>query len=111
MCLKMTDSGGLGAGGMVKGYERVISLFLETKKTFLRCMHLARTHTSPTIHPFLCESGRWEQTNELTDWLDAGNVYGSSEEELEHVRDQRDEALLAVSRGNLLPTCSALRAR
>ena len=105
MCLKMTDSGGLGAGGKEK------PLFLETKNTFLRCMHLARTHTAPTIHPFLCESGRWEQTNELTDWLDAGNVYGSSEEELEHVRDQRDEALLAVSRGNLLPTCSALRAR
>merc|ERR1712192_292250 len=43
--------------------------------------------------------------------LDSGNVYGSSEEELEFVRDQRDKALLAVSRGNLLPTCSALRAR
>ena len=74
-------------------------------------MHLARTHTSPTIHPNLCESGRWEQRNELSDWLDAGNVYGNSEEELENVRDRRDEALLAVSRGNLLPTCSALRAR
>ena len=72
---------------------------------------MARTLPSPTIHPFLCESGRWEQTNELTDWLDAGNVYGSSEEELEHVRDQRDKALLAVSGSNLLPTCSALRAR
>ena len=76
-----------------------------------RCMHLARTRTVPTIHPFFCESGRWEQQNLLTDWLDAGNVYGSSHEELEHVRDQRDRALLAVSRGNLLPTCSALRAR
>ena len=74
-------------------------------------MALARTLPSPTIHPFLCESGRWEQTNELTDWLDSGNVYGSSEEELEHVRDQRDKALLAVSRGNMLPLCSALRAR
>ena len=74
-------------------------------------MHLARTHTSPTLYPNPCESGRYEQRNELSDWLDAGNVYGSSEEELEHVRDRRDRALLAVSRGNLLPTCSALRAR
>ena len=78
---------------------------------FLRCMHLARTNLSPTIDPFPCESGRWEQRNELSDWLDAGNVYGSSEEEQEHVRDQKDRALLAVSSGNLLPTCSALRAR
>ena len=74
-----------------------------------RCMHLARTHTSPTIHPILCESGRWEQTNAISDWLDAGNVYGNNKEELEHVRDQRDRALLAVSRGNLLPTCSAFK--
>merc|ERR1719341_2314748 len=76
-----------------------------------RCMHLARTFTSPTISPFPCESGRWERRNELSDWLDAGMVYGSSEEELENLRDQRDRALLAVSSGNLLPTCSALRAR
>ena len=74
-------------------------------------MHLARTETSPTITPFFCESGRFEQRNALSDWLDAGNVYGSSEDELENLRDQRDRALLAVSRGNLLPTCSALRAR
>ena len=115
----MTDSGGLRAGGKLSiiqfslydEIKRVKFLNLGIKKVFLRCMHLARTFTSPTINPFPCESGRWEQRNELSDWLDAGMVYGSSEEELENLRDQRDRALLAVSSGNLLPTCSALRAR
>ena len=56
-----------------------------------------------------CESETWEQKNDLTDWVDAGNVYGSTKEESECVRDNQDRALLAVSSGNLLPTCSALR--
>ena len=71
-------------------------------------MQFARTKPSPTVG---CESGKWEQRNDLTDWLDAGNVYGSNKEESERVRDIQDRALLVVSLGNLLPTCSVLRGR
>ena len=101
----MTDSGDLGVGGKLFIISTATDhVKVDLRVEILRCMHLARTRTSPTLD---CESGRWEQTNALSDWLDAGNVYGSNEEELEHVRDQRDRALLAVSSGNLLPTCSA----
>ena len=40
--------------------------------------------------------------NQITHWLDASNIYGSTVEELNELRDGRT-ALLKVSQNNMLP--------
>ena len=71
-----------------------------------RCMHVARSLPAPTINP-VCESGRWEQENAITHWLDGSNIYGSTATESEDVRHQEDRGLMARSRTHeLLPSCA-----
>jgi len=58
-----------------------------------------------------CQSTVLDQTNALTAWLDASNVYGSTEKELKYVREERSPLLRiktgGTSRGgrSLLPAC------
>jgi len=74
-----------------------------------RCYEFSRSAATPTLD---CRAGVREQMTALTHWLDASNVYGSTEEEDDQVRDPKDRYLLRVSstsapRGReLLPQCS-----
>eukprot|EP00092_Neocalanus_flemingeri_P030111 GFUD01032689.1.p1 GENE.GFUD01032689.1~~GFUD01032689.1.p1 ORF type:complete len:572 (-),score=127.85 GFUD01032689.1:413-2128(-) len=75
------------------------------------CMEFTRTDISPPIPN--CEGGKREQMNAITHWLDASNIYGSTEKESREVRDHVDTSLLKTTlRGRyglerkLLPQCS-----
>merc|ERR1712223_2376735 len=52
-----------------------------------RCMEFTRSTTTPNQ---LCPLEPRQQPNQITHWLDASNVYGSSEEELEMLRTHKD---------------------
>ena len=76
-----------------------------------RCMHFSRSSTAPTVFPFVCEAGRWEQRNAATHWLDGTQIYGHTQTERDDVRDKREPAFMAASAGGprnraLLPTCA-----
>jgi len=51
------------------------------------CMEFARAVFAPTLD---CRTGKREQRNEITHWMDMSQVYGSSEEELEHLRNSKE---------------------
>ena len=59
----------------------------------------------------LCQvTGVREQTNQLSHWLDASNVYGSSDTELDTVREGKTARLKVRRRSGrreLLPSCPA----
>ena len=46
--------------------------FYRGKKT---CMNFARSETAPDID---CQPGPLQQVNQISHWLDASNIYGSS---------------------------------
>ena len=76
------------------------------------CMQFSRSDPSPAI-PKCSSSADREPANAITHWLDASNVYGSTEEETLQVRDTQDRfAFLKASRsGGLggkahLPKCA-----
>lgn len=58
------------------------------------CMEFARAVIAP---PLDCRAGQREQRNEITHWMDMSQLYGSSEEELEHLRNSKEEHLLLVT--------------
>jgi len=71
-----------------------------------RCMDFARSLSAPSLK---CEIDSRQQMNQITHWLDASNIYGSSEFENKPLR-KRVGGLLKItrsggSRGDLLPTC------
>jgi len=72
----------------------------------LRCMDLARSLSSPNLK---CEIDTRQQMNQITHWLDASNIYGSSDFENQPLR-KRVGGLLKItatkgSKTGLLPTC------
>ena len=76
------------------------------------CMQFSRSDPSPAI-PKCSSSAAREPANAITHWLDASNVYGSTQEETLQVRDTQDRfAFLKASRsGGLggkshLPKCA-----
>jgi len=71
------------------------------------CMEFSRSLSAPNLK---CELSDREQTNQITHWLDGSNIYGSSKEEAEVLR-QRFGGQLKVSRRSRrsragLPTCN-----
>lgn len=73
------------------------------------CMEFTRTMPSPTLD---CRRGVREQMNDITHWLDASNIYGSTKQEAQQLRDTIDPSKLLVhKKGNLLPKCSDSRER
>ena len=56
------------------------------------CLNFVRSVAAPSLD---CGLGPREQTNQITHWIDASNVYGSSEEVSEELR-QKEGGLLKV---------------
>ena len=52
-------------------------------KGLRNCMNLARSLGAPDIH---CQPGPLQQVNQITHWLDGSNIYGSSNDEANHLR-------------------------
>ena len=57
------------------------------------CLNFVRSVAAPSLD---CGLGPREQTNQITHWIDASNVYGSSEEVSEELR-QKEGGLLKVT--------------
>lgn len=72
----------------------------------LKCMNFARSLSSPSLK---CSLESRQQMNQITHWLDASNIYGSSETELRHLRKgaggQLKISAQTGSRNGILPTC------
>ena len=76
------------------------------------CIEFARSEPSPS---FQCTAGSREQMNDITHWLDGGNIYGNSKEEERNLRNTSDRSQLKSSRSadgrELLPSCASERER
>lgn len=66
----------------------------------ITCMNQVR---SLTADPDTCEAGPRNQLNQVSQYLDASNVYGSSEERARSLRTFAGDGKLKASLGNLLP--------
>ena len=100
-----------------EGHRECYPIEIPTNDTFWgpkgrTCMEFSRADASPSIPKCSSSNGR-EPANAITHWLDASNVYGSTDEETLQVRDTQDRfAFLKASRsGGLggkshLPKCA-----
>ncbi|CAB4069744.1 PXDN [Lepeophtheirus salmonis] len=73
-----------------------------------RCLSLARSLSAPGLK---CELEFRQQMNQITHWLDASNIYGSTKEEMDHLRLFKEGKLSISTQSGTqkgsLPSCSA----